>query len=95
VHGDLWNCNVQFTADGAAVLDPACSYGHREVDLAMAALFGGFPGEFLAGYEAEWPLLQGSEERRAIYQLYYLLVHVNLFGGGYVLQTLRLLDTLA
>lgn len=95
VHGDLWNGNVQFTADRAAVLDPACSYGHREVDLAMAALFGGFPAEFLAGYEAEWPLLQGAEERRAIYQLYYLLVHVNLFGGGYVLQTHRLLDTLA
>jgi protein-ribulosamine 3-kinase len=87
LHGDLWSGNVHMSARGAAVIDPASYYGHREVDLAMAALFGGFPPEFFDAYEAEWPLLPGSERRRHIYQLYYLLVHVNLFGGGYVAGT--------
>jgi fructosamine-3-kinase len=61
----------------------------------MAVLFGGFPVSFFDAYSAEWPLQAGAESRRPIYQLYYLLVHVNLFGSGYVAQALRLLDAVA
>lgn len=93
LHGDLWSGNVHFTRSGGAVIDPSTYYGHREVDLAMAALFGGFPPEFESGYSAEWPLADGARERRPIYQLYYLLVHVNLFGDGYVDQTMRVLES--
>jgi protein-ribulosamine 3-kinase len=96
LHGDLWGGNVHMTATGAALIDPSSYYGHREVDLAMAALFGGFPPEFEAAYAAEWPLLPGAAQRRAIYQLYYLLVHVNLFGSTYIASTKRALgDALA
>ncbi len=93
LHGDLWNGNVHAMATGeAALVDPSCYVGHREVDLSMADLFGGFGTAFRAAYEDAWPLLPGyHEQRRPIYQLYYLLVHVNLFGAGYVAQTL---DTL-
>jgi protein-ribulosamine 3-kinase len=87
LHGDLWNGNVHMTTDGPALIDPSCWYGHREVDLAMAALFGGFPAAFRAAYEAYWPLVRGWQQRRHIYQLYYLLVHVNLFGGSYAART--------
>lgn len=86
LHGDLWGGNVHVMADGtAALIDPSCWYGHREVDLAMARLFGGFDASFFLAYEEAWPLEAGFDETRcALYQLYYLLVHVNLFGGGYV-----------
>lgn len=93
LHGDLWSGNVHFTTEGGALIDPSCCYGHREVDLAMAALFGGFPAAFFDAYSADWPLTAEAEARRPIYQLYYLLVHVNLFGGGYVAQTRRVLDS--
>lgn len=94
LHGDLWGGNVLSVAAAGlgeaepALIDP-CSYrGHREVDLAMSELFGGFPPTFYASYREAWPLQPGyAESRRAIYQLYYLLVHVNLFGGGYAHQT--------
>jgi fructosamine-3-kinase len=92
VHGDLWSGNVHFTTGGAAIIDPACYYGHREVDLAMAALFGGFPTTFFEAYSAEWPLGAGHELRRPIYQLYYLLVHVRLFGASYLGQTRAAID---
>ncbi|HUH12287.1 MAG TPA: fructosamine kinase family protein [Longimicrobiales bacterium] len=90
VHGDLWGGNALWLADGgAALVDPAVYHGHREVDLAMSELFGGFGADFYAGYEAEWPLQpEYRPGRRAVYQLYYLLVHVNLFGAGYVGGTL-------
>ena len=87
LHGDLWRGNVVLSDADAAVVDPSCYYGHREVDLAMAALFGGFPPAFFTAYEGLWPVAPGFEERRAAYQLYYLLVHVNLFGTGYVPRT--------
>jgi protein-ribulosamine 3-kinase len=83
LHGDLWHGNVLSTHAGPALIDPACSYGHREVDLAMAALFGGLPSGWEHSYDAAAPLRAGATRRRAIYQLYYLLVHVNLFGAGY------------
>lgn len=84
LHGDLWSGNVLFARDGAPVLiDPAVYVGHREVDLAMADLFGGFSGAFREAYEDAWPLQPGHRRRRPAYQLYPLLVHARLFGGGY------------
>jgi protein-ribulosamine 3-kinase len=92
LHGDLWSGNVHIARDGAALVDPSSYHGHREVDLAMAELFGGFDPAFHAAYAEAWPLQPGYRpERRAAYQLYYLLVHVNLFGGGYVAGTLAAL----
>jgi protein-ribulosamine 3-kinase len=89
LHGDLWNGNVHPMHDGsAALIDPSVYHGHREVDLAMADLFGGFPPAFRTAYGDAWPLSPGyAPRRRAIYQLYYLLVHVNLFGRSYVSRT--------
>lgn len=92
LHGDLWSGNFIATTRGPALVDPATYRGHREADLAMTELFGGFGADFYAAYEEAWPLRPGyREERRAVYQLYYLLVHVNLFGGGYVEQTAEVL----
>jgi protein-ribulosamine 3-kinase len=93
LHGDLWSGNVHVLADHSpALIDPSSYHGHREVDLAMAELFGGFGAGFREAYEAAWPLAPGYEPaRRATYQLYYLLVHVNLFGAGYVPRTRRAL----
>ena len=95
VHGDLWSGNAGFLAGGAPVLfDPAVYYGDREADLAMTELFGGFPEEFYAAYSEAWPLDEGYELRKLLYRLYHLLNHLNLFGGGYLVQvraTLRLL----
>jgi fructosamine-3-kinase len=86
LHGDLWSGNVYPGPDGGPVLvDPAVYRGHREVDLAMTELFGGFPGSFYDAYRERRPLVEGYEAvRRNVYQVYPLLVHVNLFGGGYV-----------
>ena len=86
LHGDLWSGNVYPGPDGGPVLvDPAVYRGHREVDLAMTELFGGFPKSFYSAYEEHRPLTNGYEDiRRTVYQLYPLLVHVNLFGGSYV-----------
>jgi fructosamine-3-kinase len=92
LHGDLWNGNVHMSSNGPALIDPSSYFGHREVDLAMARLFGGFPRDFFAAYEAEWPLLPDAEARVPLYQLYYLLVHVRLFGAGYIAQTERALQ---
>ena len=86
LHGDLWSGNVYPGPDGGPVLvDPAVYRGHREVDLAMTELFGGFPRAFYTAYEDCQPLMDGYEDgRRHVYQLYPLLVHINLFGGAYV-----------
>lgn len=90
VHGDLWAGNVHPGPDGAPVLvDPAAYRGHREVDLAMADLFGGLSARARAVYEAERPLVPGYSRRRPLYQLYYLLVHLNLFGRGYLGDCVR------
>ncbi|MEM9664714.1 MAG: fructosamine kinase family protein [Bacteroidota bacterium] len=84
VHGDLWQGNAMATATGtAALLDPAVYYGHREVDLAMAALFGGFTDRLMEAYTATWPLDPGYAQRRHVYDLYHLINHLNLFGAGY------------
>jgi fructosamine-3-kinase len=94
LHGDLWIGNACGLADGSiAAIDPATYYGHREVDLAMADLFGGFPREFYTAYDAEWSVqTSGLQQRRAVYQLYYLLVHVNMFGGSYVSSCRRAVE---
>lgn len=87
LHGDLWSGNFLCDAEGGPVLiDPAVYYGHREMDLAMTRLFSGFEEEFYTAYNETWPLEAGWEERVDLCNLYPLLVHVNLFGGGYVQQ---------
>lgn len=85
LHGDLWGGNVFADGEGRPVLvDPAVYRGHREVDLAMSELFGGFPAAWPEAYDAAWRIGHGYHgRRRPLYQLYYLLVHVNLFGAGY------------
>lgn len=87
LHGDLWGGNlVVDETGGPCLIDPAVYGGHREIDLAMMRLFGGFGARVFAAYEEAYPLAPGAAERVALYQLYPLLVHVNLFGGGYVGQ---------
>lgn len=84
LHGDLWSGNRMFTANGeAAVYDPAVYFGHREMDIAMTLLFGGFDDYFYTIYNDVYPLQQGWRQRVAICQLYPLLVHLILFGGHY------------
>jgi len=87
LHGDLWSGNVLYDAKGEVwLIDPAAYAGHREVDLAMLALFGGLDRRVLDAYEEVSPLADGHSERVRLYQIYPLLVHVLLFGGGYGAQ---------
>ena len=96
VHGDLWNGNfISAQGDNPVLIDPAVSYAHREMDLAMSQLFGGFSPIFYQAYETAFPCQPGLEERIDIYQLYYLLVHVNLFGGGYAKSVQRIVERYA
>ncbi len=95
VHGDLWSGNAGFTAAGQPVIYDAAVYlGDREVDLAMTELFGGFPRGFYRGYEEVFPLRPGYERRRTAYNLYHVLNHFNLFGGGYGGQAERMIEDL-
>lgn len=85
LHGDLWGGNLHVDASGEpCLIDPAAYGGHREIDLAMMRLFGGFTERTFAAYAEAAPLSPGAEERVPLYQLYPLLVHVNLFGSSYV-----------
>ncbi|OFY63201.1 MAG: hypothetical protein A3H98_14415 [Bacteroidetes bacterium RIFCSPLOWO2_02_FULL_36_8] len=85
LHGDLWNGNFMSGPDGYAwLIDPAVYYGHREAELAFTKLFGGFEYEFYTSYQNNFPLEPGFDERYDVYNLYPLMVHVNLFGGGYL-----------
>jgi fructosamine-3-kinase len=94
LHGDLWGGNAIVASDGAPVLfDPAVYGGHREIDLAMMRLFGGFGPRVFDAYEEAYPLAAGHEERVPLYQLYPLLAHVCLFGGSYVGSLRRALTT--
>lgn len=96
LHGDLWSGNFLSDDAGEPVLiDPAAYYGHREADLAMTELFGGFDHSFYDAYEAEWPLPPGSPERREIYKLYHLLNHLNLFGRSYRARCMEILQRFA
>ena len=92
LHGDLWGGNHIVTGDGVALIDPAVYYGHREMDLAFSELFGGFPSAFYAGYDEAWPLAPGYANRRPLYQLYPLMVHLNLFGEAYGGRVDRILN---
>ncbi len=95
VHGDLWSGNAAVTADGVPViLDPATYYGDREVDIAMSELFGRFPQPFYAGYNDAYPLDAGYETRKTLYNLYHIINHFNLFGGGYGSQANNMIDRL-
>ncbi len=92
LHGDLWSGNLHTSPDGEpALIDPAVYGGHREIDLAMLRLFGSPGADFFAAYHERYPLADGHEERVALYQLYPLLAHVNLFGGSYVSSVERAL----
>jgi fructosamine-3-kinase len=95
LHGDLWGGNWSMDGDGRAVIfDPAVYYGDREADIAMTRLFGGFGPSFHTAYHAAWPLDQAAGTRRTLYNLYHLLNHLNLFGGGYGQQALGSIDRL-
>lgn len=84
LHGDLWSGNFMVGSNGrACVFDPAVYYGHREIDLAMARLFGGFDTRFYYAYQSAYPLQPGWQQRIGICQLYPLMVHFILFGGNY------------
>ena len=86
LHGDLWSGNVAALREGFTVFDPAVYRGHREADIAMTELFGGFPRDFQAAYFTDWPVEPGYTVRRDLYNLYHVLNHANLFAGGYVRQ---------
>jgi len=93
LHGDLWGGNYIVDERGeACLIDPAVYYGHREADLAMTRLFGGFEPTFYRAYEEASPLAAGHQERLPIYQLYHVLNHLNLFGGAYFEQSRRILQ---
>lgn len=93
LHGDLWGGNAITDGNGDPVLiDPAVYYGHRETDVAMMRLFGGFPERVFKAYQEIHPLQRGAEDRRGLYQLYHVLNHWNLFGVGYADQVLALLN---
>jgi protein-ribulosamine 3-kinase len=95
LHGDLWGGNWGADRDGGPVIfDPAVYYGDREADLAMTRLFGGYGPHFYAAYEAAWPLDAGAASRVRLYNLYHILNHLNLFGGGYLRQALDTVESL-
>jgi fructosamine-3-kinase len=88
LHGDLWSGNVMWTPGGVVLIDPAAHGGHRETDLAMLALFGcPHLDAVIEGYERQRPLRDGWRDRVGLHQIYPLLAHVVLFGGGYARQT--------
>ncbi|VAX06926.1 Ribulosamine/erythrulosamine 3-kinase potentially involved in protein deglycation [hydrothermal vent metagenome] len=95
LHGDLWSGNYAFTQNGEAVIfDPAVYYGDRETDIAMTELFGGFSSAFYTAYEEVWPLHRGYVSRKTLYNLYHILNHFNMFGGGYEAQAEGMIDRL-
>ena len=95
LHGDLWGGNWAADAAGEPVIfDPASYFGDREADLAMTQLFGGFGRAFYDAYTSAWPLDPGAGTRRDLYNLYHVLNHLNLFGGGYRAQAERMIGRL-
>lgn len=90
-HGDLWSGNTAFFNAIPSIFDPAVYYGHREMDIAMTQLFGGFPKTMYDAYNSIFPLEKSWRSRIEISQLYPLLVHVVLFGGGYIRQVKEIL----
>ncbi len=95
LHGDLWSGNYAISADGTPVIfDPAVYFGDRETDIAMTELFGGFNSHFYQAYQEVFPLDDGYQIRKTLYNLYHVLNHLNLFGGGYLNQAESMLDRL-
>jgi protein-ribulosamine 3-kinase len=94
LHGDLWSGNWSCCDGDPVIFDPAVYYGDRETDLAMTRLFGGFDHHFYDAYEESWPLAEGHERRLPLYQLYHVINHLNLFGGGYVSQAIGLMRSM-
>ena len=95
LHGDLWGGNLSFDSHGEPVIyDPATYFGDREADLAMTELFGGFSADFYAAYREAWPIDAGYRVRKMLYNLYHVLNHLNLFGGGYGTQAERMMQSL-
>ncbi len=95
LHGDLWSGNYAFSQTGETVIfDPAVYYGDREADIAMTELFGGFSAAFYDAYEEVWPLDAGYAVRRTLYNLYHILNHFNMFGGGYGAQAEGMIERL-
>jgi len=93
LHGDLWSGNYLIDETGEPwLIDPAVYFGHREADLAMTSLFGGFSKTFYSAYESEFPLSPGYSEREPLYQLYHLMNHLNLFGTGYYGQVISIME---
>ncbi len=93
LHGDLWGGNYVVDELGkACLIDPAVYYGHREADLAMTKLFGGFGSEFYSAYNEAFPLAPGYEYREDLYKLYHILNHLNLFGRGYYQQAISIIN---
>ena len=91
VHGDLWSGNFIVSHNGSpCLIDPAIYFGHREADISMSRLFVGFGADFYSSYHEHWPLEKGWQQRTDIFNLYPLLVHVNLFGGGYQQQVMQI-----
>ncbi|HED07359.1 MAG TPA: fructosamine kinase [Ignavibacteria bacterium] len=94
LHGDLWGGNYMVNKNGkVSLIDPAVYYGHREADLAMTKLFGGFSESFYASYNETYPLKDGYNYRENIYKLYHVLNHLNLFGRGYYSQAISLIKS--
>jgi len=95
LHGDLWGGNwLSSTAGEPVLFDPAVYYGDRETDLAMTRLFGGFGVSFYRAYEAAAPLPAGAAWREELYNLYHVLNHANLFGGGFAHQAREIIERL-
>jgi protein-ribulosamine 3-kinase len=93
LHGDLWGGNVAGLKDGTPVIyDPAFYYGDREADLAMTYVFGGFGPDFYASYQDAFPLDDGFAVRKTFYNIYHIINHLNLFGGGYHGQAINMLE---
>ena len=96
LHGDLWSGNKAFSQKTGEpiIFDPACYYGDRETDISLTRLFGGFSALFYQGYQDTWPLNPDFEQRHPLYNLYHILNHLNLFGAGYLRQSITMIDSL-
>lgn len=94
LHGDLWGGNYGYAHGEPVLFDPAVYFGDREADLAMTELFGGFSADFYAAYREAWPLDPGYATRKTLYNLYHVLNHFNLFGGGYAGQAQTMIGRL-
>ena len=93
IHGDLWSGNYHVDSNGApSLIDPSVAYSHREMDIAMMHLFGGFSSSLYDSYHEVYPLVEGWRDRIELFQLYPLMVHVNLFGSSYVPQVMRIVE---